>query len=78
MKGHVRERGKSNWYAVLSMRDSQTGKRKVKFVSLPDCKGKREAQEKCSDIIRAMHPDLAWRSLRIATGRSGSVALAFG
>jgi len=57
MKGHVRERGKGNWYAVLSMRDAQTGKRKVKFVSLPDCKGKREAQEKCADIIRAMRND---------------------
>jgi integrase len=57
MKGHVRERGKGNWYAVLSMRDPQTGKRKVKFVSLSDCKGKREAQEKCADIIRAMRND---------------------
>ena len=56
MKGHVRERGKGNWYAVLSMR-SQTGRRKVKFISLPNCKGKRQAQEKCADIIRAMRND---------------------
>jgi integrase len=34
MKGHVRERGKGNWYAVLSVRDAQTGKRRVKFISL--------------------------------------------
>ena len=40
MKGHVRERGKGNWYAVLSVRDPQTGKRKVQWRSLPGCKGK--------------------------------------
>jgi integrase len=51
MKGHVRERGKGNWYAVLSMRDPQTGKRKVKFVSLPDAKGKREVQQRLARII---------------------------
>jgi integrase len=50
MKGHVRERGKGNWYAVLSVRD-QTGKRKVQWRALPDCKGKREAQIECSRLI---------------------------
>jgi hypothetical protein len=43
MKGHVRERGAGNWYAVLSTRDAETGKRKVKWISLPGCKGKRDA-----------------------------------
>src|SRR5260370_20514026 len=57
MRGHVRERGKGNWYAVLSVRDPQTGKRKVRFISLPNCKGKREAQEKCADIILAIRND---------------------
>jgi integrase len=57
MRGHVRERGRGNWYAVLSMHDPQTSKRRVKFVSLPNCKGKREAQEKCAEIIRAMRSD---------------------
>jgi len=51
MKGHVRERGKGNWYAVLSVRDGQTGKRKVRFVSLPDCKNRREAQNACARLI---------------------------
>ena len=51
MKGHVRERGKGNWYAVLSVRDPQTGKRKVKFIALPDAKGKREAHQECARII---------------------------
>jgi hypothetical protein len=31
MTGHVRERGKGNWYAVLSVRDPQTGRRKTKW-----------------------------------------------
>ena len=51
MKGHVRERGKGNWYAVLSVRDPQTGKRKVQWRSLPGCKGKKEAQIECSRLI---------------------------
>jgi integrase len=51
MKGHIRERGKGNWYAVLSVRDPETGKRKVKFVSLPDAKGKREAQRHLARIV---------------------------
>jgi integrase len=51
MKGHVRERGKGNWYAVLSIRDPQTGRRKVRWHSLPDAKGKREAQQECARLI---------------------------
>ena len=51
MKGHVRERGKGNWYAVLSVRDPQTGKRKVQWRSLPGCKGKKEALVECSRLI---------------------------
>ena len=51
MKGHVRERGRGNWYAVLSIRDPQTGKRKVRFHSLPDCKTKRDAQTACAKLL---------------------------
>jgi len=51
MRGHVRERGKGKWYAVLSVRDPQTGKRKVRFHSLPDCKTKREAQTACAKLL---------------------------
>jgi integrase len=54
MKGHVRERGKGNWYAVVSVRDPQTGRRKAKFISLPGCKGKREAQAECARIVTEM------------------------
>src|SRR6516162_6253937 len=51
MRGHVRERGKGNWYAVLSVRDPQTGMRKVRFHSLPECKTKREAQTACARLL---------------------------
>jgi Phage integrase, N-terminal SAM-like domain len=50
MKGHVRERGKGNWYAVLDVRDPATGKRRRKWHSLQG-KGKREAQIECADLI---------------------------
>jgi len=53
-EGHVRERGKGNWYAVLSVRDPQNGKRKVQWRSLPGCKGKREAQQECARILTEM------------------------
>jgi integrase len=36
---------------VLSVRDPQTGKRKVKFHSLPEAKTKREAQNACAKLI---------------------------
>ena len=42
MKGHVRERGRGNWYAVIEIRDAITGKRKRKWHSLPGMR--REAQ----------------------------------
>jgi integrase len=54
MRGHVRERGKGNWYAVLSVRDPQTGKRKVQWRSLPGCSGKRQAQQECARILTEM------------------------
>jgi integrase len=36
---------------VLSTRDQQTGSRKVKFISLPDATGKREAQQALARIV---------------------------
>ncbi len=55
MKGHVRERGAGNWYAVIDVRDPATGNRKRKWVSLPECKGKRNAQTACSKLITDMN-----------------------
>jgi integrase len=51
MKGHVTEQGKGNWYAVVDIRDPVTGKRKRKWRSLPGCKGKREALERCALLV---------------------------
>src|SRR5262245_24187957 len=50
MKGHIRERGKGNWYAVIDTRDPATGKRKRKWHSLK-ATGKREAETECARII---------------------------
>jgi integrase len=49
MKGHVRERGKGNWYAVISTHDQ--GRRKVRFIRLEGATGKREAQARLAGII---------------------------
>lgn len=54
MRGHVRERGKGRWYAVIDTRDG-AGKRKRKWVALADCKGKREAQTACGKLIADMN-----------------------
>ena len=51
MKGHVRERGTGNWYAVIDTRDPLTGARKRKWVSLPAATGKRQAQIECARLI---------------------------
>jgi integrase len=53
MKGHIRERGTGNWYAVIDMRDPSTGKRKRKWHSL-EAKGKREAQIECAGLISSI------------------------
>jgi integrase len=53
MRGHVRERGRGNWYAVLDVRDPATGKRRRKWHSL-QAKGKREAQIECARLIHEM------------------------
>ena len=50
MKGHVRERGKGNWYAVIDRPDPATGKRRQKWQRLK-AKGKREAQIECARLI---------------------------
>jgi integrase len=53
MKGHIRERGKGNWYAVIDTRDPASGKRKRKWHSLK-ATGKREAQIECAGLVSAI------------------------
>ena len=50
MKGHIRERGKGNWYAVFRRKDPATGKQKLQWHKL-NASGKREAQSECSTLI---------------------------
>lgn len=50
MKGHIREHGAGNWYAVLDERDLVTGKRKRKWHKL-DARTKRKAQDALADLI---------------------------
>jgi integrase len=54
MKGHTRERGKGHWYAVIDVRDPVTDKRRRKWHSLPDCKGRRQAETACAQLIAEM------------------------
>jgi integrase len=51
MRGHVRERGNGHWYAVIDTRDPNTGARRRKWISLPECKGKRQAEIRCAELI---------------------------
>lgn len=50
MKGHIRERGKGNWYAVFDVIDPQTGERKRKWQKL-EAKGKKEADTEMAALI---------------------------
>jgi integrase len=51
MRGPVRVRGNGHWYAVLDIHDPVTGARRRKWISLPDCKGRRQAQVRCAELI---------------------------
>jgi integrase len=53
MKGHIRERGKGNWYAVIDVRDPATGRRKRKWHSL-EAKGKRQAEIECATLVSSI------------------------
>ena len=62
MRGHIKERGNGHWYAVLDIRDPNTGARRRKWISLPDCKGKRAAQIACSALITEMQRGTYFRA----------------
>jgi integrase len=50
MKGHIRERGDGNWYAIIERKEPSTGKRRRQWHKLK-AKGKREAQIECAQLI---------------------------
>src|SRR6516225_10009289 len=68
MRGHVRERGKGNWYAVIDARDPKTGKRKRKWHSL-EAKGKREAQIECARLISSLEGGTYLEPAKITIGQ---------
>jgi hypothetical protein len=70
MKGHVRARpqGSDNWYAVLSVRDPATGRRKTKWRRLK-AKGKRQAQVECARLITELGTGGYAESDRISVGQ---------
>ena len=67
MKGHIRERGKV-WYAVLSVRDPATGRRKTKWRRLK-AKGKRQAQVQCARLITELGTSGYAESDRVSVGQ---------
>jgi integrase len=67
MRGHVRVRGNGHWYAVLDIHDAVSGVRRRKWVSLPQCKGKREAQLAIARIISEMQTGAAIDPVKVST-----------
>lgn len=67
MKGHIRERGKGNWYAVIDARDPVTGARKRKWHSL-EARTKRDAQVKLASLIASVDQGSYVEPTRVAVG----------
>ena len=67
MRGHVRERGKGNWYAVLSIHDPG-GRRKVKWRKL-SATGKRQAEAECARLITEIRNGGYCESDRVTVGQ---------
>ena len=67
MRGHVRERGKGNWYAVLSIREPN-GHRKVKWRKL-NVNGKRKAEAECARLITELRNGGYCESDRVTVGQ---------
>jgi integrase len=68
MRGHVRERGAGHWYAVIDIRDPVTGARRRKWISLPGCKGRRQAEIKCAQLITELQRGTSIDPNRVAVG----------
>jgi integrase len=67
MRGHIRERGKGHWYAVLSIRDPE-GRRKVKWLKL-NATGKRKAEAECARLITELRHGGYYESDRVTVGQ---------
>jgi integrase len=70
MKGGVLQRGKKGrWYAIIDLRDPATGKRKRKWHSLPDIKGKREAQAERARLIAELKSGAYVHTSKLTVGQ---------
>ena len=76
MKGHIRERGAGNWYAVIERKDPATGKRKRKWQKLK-ARGKREAQIECAQLISQVSSGVYIDSKKITLRQFLEIWLAF-
>jgi hypothetical protein len=65
--GHVRERCKGHWYAVLSIRNPND-RRKVKWIKLK-ATGKRQAEAECARLITEIHSGGYCESDRVTVGQ---------
>jgi integrase len=68
MRGHVRLRGQ-RWYAVIEVKDPTTQKRRRKWISLSDCKGKRQAQGRCAQLVAEIQSGTSIDPNKVALGQ---------
>ena len=76
MKGHVRKRGKGNWYAIIDRPNPVIGKRRQKWQKLK-AKGKREAQIECARFVSQMSDGTFVDSKRVTVRQFLETWLAF-
>jgi len=76
MRGHVRERGKGNWYAVIDRPDPATGKRRQKWQKLK-ARGKRAAQIECARLVSQVNDGVYVDSKKITLRQFLETWLAF-
>jgi integrase len=76
MKGHIRERGKGNWYAVIDRPDPATGRRRQKWQKLK-AKGKRGAQIECAQLISQVSDGVYIDSKKVTLRQFLEIWLAF-
>jgi len=67
MKGHIRERSPGYWAIVIELRDPETGKRRRKWHSFHGTK--RQAQDKCAQLISELNGGLYIEPAKITVGQ---------
>jgi integrase len=67
LKGHIRERTPGHWAIVIDLRDPETGKRRRKWHSFHGTK--RQAQDKCAQLISELNGGLYIEPAKITVGQ---------